>query len=77
MPWAWGRARPSAEAEALATVVGVPVTTHDERRSTVSADRILQAAGKRAPARRKVVDQVAAAVILQHWLDGPRHGGKQ
>jgi len=27
-------------------------------------------AGMRAPARRKVVDKVAAAVLLQHWLDG-------
>ena len=59
----------AAEARTLATVVGVPVITHDERRSTVTADRILLARGKRAPARRKVIDQVAAAVILQHWLD--------
>lgn len=59
----------AAEARTLATVVGVPVITHDERRSTVTADRILLAGGKRAPARRKVIDQVAAAVILQHWLD--------
>lgn len=59
----------ASEARTLATVVGVPVITHDERRSTVTADRILMAAGKRAPARRKVIDQVAAAVILQHWLD--------
>ena len=58
------------EARALATVVAVPVVTHDERRSTVTADRILIDAGRRAPQRRKVVDKVAAAIILQHWLDG-------
>lgn len=57
------------EARALATVVGVPVVTFDERRSTVTADRVLIDAGRRAPDRRKVVDKVAAAVILQHWLD--------
>ena len=59
-----------AEAEALATVVGVPVHTVDERRSTVTADQAMIQAGMRAPARRKVVDKVAAAVLLQHWLDG-------
>ena len=59
-----------AEAAALATVVGVPVETFDERRTTVTADRILLDAGKRAPERRTVIDKVAAAVILQTWLDG-------
>ncbi|MFM2077900.1 MAG: hypothetical protein RJA49_1790 [Actinomycetota bacterium] len=58
------------EAEALATVVGVPVHTSDERRTTVSADRAMIEAGMNAVKRRKVVDKVAAAVILQHWLDG-------
>lgn len=59
-----------AEVEALATVVGVPVETHDERFSTVTAERFLGAGGLKGPARRQVVDKVAAAVILQSWLDG-------
>ena len=59
-----------AEAKALATVVGVPVHTSDERRTTVTADRAMMEAGMNAQARRKVVDKVAAAVLLQHWLDG-------
>jgi putative Holliday junction resolvase len=59
-----------AEAKALATVVGVPVHTSDERRTTVTADRAMMEAGMGAQARRKVVDKVAAAVLLQHWLDG-------
>jgi putative Holliday junction resolvase len=42
----------------------------DERLTTVTADRVLLERGKRAPARRRVVDQVAAAVLLQGWLDG-------
>jgi putative Holliday junction resolvase len=58
------------EAEALATVVNVPVHTSDERRTTVTADRAMIEAGMDAKARRKVVDKVAAAVLLQHWLDG-------
>ena len=58
-----------AETEALASVVGVPVATHDERFTTVSAERPMRAAGMKAPARRKVVDMVAAAVMLQAWLD--------
>jgi putative holliday junction resolvase len=59
-----------AEADALATVVGVPVITFDERRTTVTADRALIEAGISAQARRKLVDKVAAAVMLQAWLDG-------
>jgi putative Holliday junction resolvase len=58
-----------AEAERLATVVGVPVETHDERLTTVTAERSMAAAGVRGPARRQRVDKVAAAVILQSWLD--------
>jgi putative Holliday junction resolvase len=59
-----------AEVNALSTVVGVPVETTDERRSTVTADAALMERNLRAPARRKIIDKVAAAVILQHWLDG-------
>lgn len=58
-----------AEAMALATVVGVPVETFDERRTTVSADATLIEMKLKAPARRKVIDKVAAAVMLQGWLD--------
>lgn len=58
-----------AEADALATVVGVPVETCDERLTTVAADRVLLEANMRADARRRVVDKVAAAVMLQAWLD--------
>jgi putative Holliday junction resolvase len=61
-----------AEAEQLATVVSVPVETHDERLTTVSAERSLMEARMRAEARRRVVDKVAAAVMLQSWLDTRR-----
>lgn len=73
-----GRAGPSARAAAaevaelteLAAAEALPVETHDERLTTVSAERALAAAGVRGRARRRVVDKVAAAVMLQSWLDG-------
>jgi putative Holliday junction resolvase len=57
------------EVQALTTVVGVPVETFDERLTTVTADRMLMEFRMRAEDRRKVIDKVAAAVILQSWLD--------
>jgi putative Holliday junction resolvase len=51
-------------------VVGVPVELHDERFTTVTASRALADAGVRGGDRRAKVDKVAAAVILQSWLDG-------
>jgi putative holliday junction resolvase len=59
-----------AEAADLASVVGVPVETFDERLTTVTADRVLKEATISAQNRRKFVDKVAAAVMLQAWLDG-------
>jgi putative Holliday junction resolvase len=69
-----GRAAEAAIAEAgrLATVVGVPVDTHDERLTTVTAERSLIEAGMRSEERRRVIDKVAAAVMLQSWLDARR-----
>ena len=58
-----------AEAEALGEVVAVPVVTFDERLTTVSADRSMMERKMKADARRRVVDKVAAAVMLQAWLD--------
>ena len=60
------------EAEALRLVLDVPVECHDERLSTVSANRSLAASGVKSRGRRKVVDQVAATVLLQSWLDSRR-----
>jgi putative Holliday junction resolvase len=47
----------------------VPVRLVDERLSTVTAHRNLHAAGMSSRNHRKVVDQVAAAGILQHAID--------
>lgn len=57
------------EARQLATLVDVPVEMHDERLTTVSADRSMIDAGMNAQERRRVVDKVAAAIMLQSWLD--------
>ncbi|MEY4165885.1 MAG: Holliday junction resolvase RuvX [Actinomycetota bacterium] len=62
-----------AESEVLATVVDVPVHLHDERLTTVAADTVLMEAKMKAQARRRVVDKVAAAVMLQSWLDARKH----
>jgi len=57
------------EAAALADVLTVPVETYDERLTTVTADRSLSTLGLSGQARRRLVDKVAAAVMLQAWLD--------
>jgi putative Holliday junction resolvase len=56
----------------LATVAGVPVELHDERRTTVTADQAMREGGLDGRARRQRVDKVAAAVMLQSWLDKHR-----
>ena len=48
----------------------VSVETYDERLTTVTAQRSLATGGVRAKDRRGLVDKVAAAVLLQSWLDG-------
>ena len=54
---------------------GMRVETHDERMTTVTADRALRAAGTRRRRRREIVDEVAAAVMLQSYLDGQHPRG--
>lgn len=63
-----------AEAAALAEVLDVPVETFDERLTTVTADRQLRDAQVGGRARRTVIDQAAATVMLQAWLDGQQAG---
>lgn len=58
-----------AEAEELAELLDVPVELHDERLTTVTAHQTLKELEMSGAARRRVVDQVAAAVLLQSWLE--------
>ena len=60
----------------LAAAAGIPVRLVDERLSTVSATRALQASGRNSKRSRPVIDQVAAVIILQHALDVERTGGR-
>ena len=46
----------------------IPVVTWDERLTTAEAEKILLAADTRRAKRRKVIDQVAAALILEGYL---------
>jgi putative Holliday junction resolvase len=72
-----GRDGPAAravrdEVELLHAAMGpeIEVVLHDERLTTVTAERSLREAKMRRDARRRVVDKVAAAVMLQSWLEG-------
>jgi putative holliday junction resolvase len=60
------------EVAELRGVLKVPVETQDERLTTVAAAGALRAGGVSSRARRGVIDQVAAAVTLQTWLDRRR-----
>src|SRR5439155_1343775 len=50
-------------------ILRCPVVTWDERLSTVAAERALRDAGKKTHQTRGYVDQVAAQMILQGYLD--------
>ena len=52
----------------LEETVGLPVVLWDERRTTIDAHQILMDSGKNARKRKKVVDAVAASLILEGYL---------
>lgn len=54
----------------------LPVRLVDERLTTISAEAMLRDRGVKGRARRAVVDQAAAVVILQHALDTERATGR-
>jgi len=56
-------------AAALAERLGVPVVLWDERLSTAEAERLLRESGESSRQYRGRLDAVAAAVILQSYLD--------
>ena len=61
--------RVSAFAQTLGRRVGIPVHLVDERLTTVQGERALIATGASRRKRRAVIDQVAAQLILQQFLD--------
>jgi putative Holliday junction resolvase len=53
-------------------IAPVPVRFADERLTTVSASRTLSDRGISSRRQRQFVDQAAAVLILQGWLDAAR-----
>lgn len=69
----------TADARAFAVAVAaasvVPVRLVDERLSTVSAHAALRQSGRSQKSSRRIVDQVAAVILLQAALDVEKHTG--
>ncbi len=61
-------------AELLRETTSLPVTLWDERRTTVDAHNILMNNGKNAKERKKTVDAVAAALMLEGYLTRKARG---
>ena len=55
---------------ALRAALSVPIKTWDERLTSVQANRVLIQGGVRRQQRKQKVDQMAAAILLQSYLDG-------
>jgi putative Holliday junction resolvase len=52
--------------------IKVPIKLWDERLTTLMAERILEEGGLNWRKRRKVIDKLSAAMILQSYLDSLR-----
>lgn len=65
-----------AVGQALEAVLDCPVRFIDERMTTVTASNALKASGKSAKTGRKIIDQIAATVILEQALQIERTTGK-
>jgi putative Holliday junction resolvase len=63
-----------ALAESLKRSTRMPVSLQDERLSSVAAERHLVGQGVRRDRRRGLVDQLAAALILETFLSRRRRG---
>lgn len=61
--------RTQAFAAALGELTGLPIHLWDERLTTREAHRILYEAGRERQTHRRVVDQVAATLILQEFIE--------
>ena len=61
------------EVKKLDNALSVPIEICDERLTTVTAERSLREQGVTSKDGRKVVDQLAASILLQTWLDSRRN----
>lgn len=57
----------------LAAATGVEVVLWDERLTTVAAERALRGVGLRGERKKALVDQAAATLLLQSYLDARSH----
>ena len=57
------------EIKKLKNVTDIPIETHDERFTTVTAEQILLQQNVKRDKKKRVIDKVAAAIILQGWID--------
>ncbi|HEX5660092.1 MAG TPA: Holliday junction resolvase RuvX [Polyangiales bacterium] len=69
-----GREGPEAKrarvlAKAITAASGVPVQLWDERMTTVAAERELRGVGMKGAKKKAVLDQAAATLLLQSYLD--------
>jgi len=69
-------AKTHAFAQTLRETFALPVLLCDERLTSAEAHRHLDAAGRSRQTHRQVVDQVAAVLILQTFLDSRRPPGR-
>jgi putative holliday junction resolvase len=71
MDGSFGPAAEKARAliEKLRPRVGCKVIPWDERLTTISAQRALRETGRKAKNQRSVIDQAAAQILLQSWID--------
>lgn len=67
-------AKTQAFASELGTLTGLPIRLWDERLTTRAAHQLLYESGHARSEHRRVVDQVAATLILQSFLDEPNNG---
>jgi len=63
--------------EQLERRTGLPVILWDERLTTMESERILMSGGVRRENRKAVIDQLAAAIILQSYMDANGNGESQ
>ncbi len=59
-------------AREIGAELGLPVETWDERLSTASAEKVLLSADLSRARRKKIIDKMAAVIILQSYLDSRR-----
>jgi putative Holliday junction resolvase len=58
-----------SRAARMSELLGIPAELIDERLTSVSAHQSLRASGLREKKQKGKVDQVAATILLQTWLD--------